>query len=106
MDSLRRLVIGLLRRVEPDGIAIRSREISTALPAVPCVHGVAGAWLRPLDCPECGALIEASQAAARARMRAAREAQFVREVREELARREAAQRTRPVRGAPFDRPPR
>jgi len=100
MESLRRLVTGFLRRVEPDGIAVRSREISTALPAVPCVHGVAGAWLTPSTCPECRALIEASRVAAERRLRAAREAQFVREVREELARREAVQRTRPVRGAP------
>ncbi|HEY3349408.1 MAG TPA: hypothetical protein VGM13_06520 [Thermoanaerobaculia bacterium] len=55
--------------------------------------------MTPSTCPECRALIEASQVAARARMRAAREAQFVREVREELGRREALRRTRPVRGA-------
>ena len=76
------------------------------MPAVPCVHGIAGAWAKPFACPECRALIEASRVAAEARMRAAREAQFVREVREELAKREAVRRTRPVRGAPFDRPPR
>lgn len=99
-------MVGFRSRWDPDGVAVRQREISQTLPAIPCVHGVAGAWLRPLDCRECRALIEASQAAARARMRAAREAQFVREVREELGRREAVRRTRPVRGAPFDgRPP-
>jgi hypothetical protein len=102
---LGRLVFGFLSRGDPDGIAAREREISMTLQATPCVHGIGGAWLTPSKCPQCMALIEASQAAARARMRAALEARFVREVREELGRREAVERTRPARGTPFDRFP-
>lgn len=104
IEFMGRLVFAFLSRGDPDGIAAREREISVALHATPCVHGIGGAWLTPSKCPQCMALIEASQAAARARMRATREAQFVREVREELGRREAVQRTRPSRGTSFDRP--
>ena len=105
IEILGRLVFGFRSRGDPDGIAARKREISLTLPETPCAHGIGGAWLTPSTCPQCTALIEASQAAARARMRAALEAQFVREVREELRRREAVERTSPARGTPFDRFP-
>lgn len=102
IELLGRLVLGFRSRWDPDGIAARKREIALALPGIPCVHGVAGAWVRPLACPECAALIEASRKAAEARARAALEAQFVREVREELGRREAVRRSRPAREARSD----
>lgn len=104
MELLGRLVVGFRSRWDPDGIAARKREIALTLAATPCSHGIAGAWLTPSTCPECRALIEASRVAAEARARAASEAQFVREVREELRRREAVRRTRPVRVAPFNTP--
>ena len=89
-----------------DGIAARKREIARTLPATPCVHGIAGAWVTPSVCPQCLAVIEASRVAAEARareaLRAAREALFVRLVRDELRRREAVFRSRPQRRAPFD----
>ena len=102
IELLGRLVVGFRSRWDPDGIAAREREIALTLAGTPCVHGVAGAWAKPFACPECRALIEASRAAAEARVRAAREAQFVRVVREELKRREAVRRSRPPREARFD----
>ncbi len=104
--SLRQLVTDLLRRVEPDAIAVRGREISMAATAVPCVHGVAGAWMTPVICARCRAVIEASRVAMRTRARAAFEAQFVREVRDELSRRERVRRTRPPRGPSMEDPTR
>ncbi len=106
MEALRRLASGLWRRVEPDGIDGRNREIASALPDISCVHGVGGAWLTPLLCRDCRAVIDASNAAARRRERAVLEEQFVRAVRDELRRLEAVRPTRPPRGAPFDGLPR
>jgi hypothetical protein len=102
-----RLVIDRRRPWDPDdGIDARKREIALTLHATPCAHGVEGAWLRPSTCPECLSVIEGSRLAAenRAReaLRAAREALFVRLVRDELKKREAVRRTRPPRRAPSD----
>lgn len=102
IELLGRLVVSFRSRWDPGGIAARKREIGLSLVGTPCVHGVAGAWLTPLSCSECRSLIEASRVAAEARARAALEAQFVREVREELRRREAVRRSRPPREARFD----
>jgi hypothetical protein len=95
--SLLGFVAGFLARAEPDGIAARQREIAGTLAERPCVHGAPGAWLVPLRCVRCRAVIEASRVAAdkrareasrsaEMRMRAALEDQFVREVREEVER--------------------
>jgi hypothetical protein len=102
-----RLVIGRRSPWDPDdGIAARKREIALTLHATPCVHGVAGAWLRPSMCAECVSVIEASRLAAETRareaLRAAREALFVRLVRDELKKREAVRRSRPPRRGPID----
>lgn len=72
MPSLRGLVSGFLSGLGHDRISALQEEMSRTAVALPCVHGVARAWMTPSLCTECRVVIEASRLSAEVRAHEAR----------------------------------